>query len=132
MNNLLPEGASVRAFPISNWTELDVWKYIRRENLDVGPLYFAAERPTIEVNGSLLMADDERLTNYYQQEPVMRRIRFRTLGCYPLTAAEESDTTTVDDIITELETTNRSERAGRLIDGEGASSMEAKKLEGYF
>jgi len=132
VNNLLPEGASVRAFPISNWTELDVWKYIRRENLDVVPLYFASERPTIDVNGSLLMVDDERLTDHYKQEPVMRRIRFRTLGCYPLTAAEESDTTTVDEIITELETTNRSERAGRLIDGEGASSMEAKKLEGYF
>ena len=132
VNNLLPEGSTMRAFPISNWTELDVWKYIRREELAVVPLYFASERPTIEVNGSILMADDPRLTDEYQQTPTMRTIRFRTLGCYPLTAGEESQTKTLDELILELETTNRSERAGRLIDGEGQSSMEAKKLEGYF
>lgn len=132
VNNLLPEGSTMRAFPISNWTELDVWKYIRREELAVVPLYFASERPTIEVNGSILMVDDNRLTDEYDQTPVMRKIRFRTLGCYPLTAAEESNTNSLDELINELETTNRSERAGRLIDGEGQSSMEAKKLEGYF
>lgn len=132
VNNLLPEGATMRAFPISNWTEMDIWRYIQRENLEIVPLYFAQERPTIEVNGSLLMVDDERITEFHQQEPVMRRIRFRTLGCYTLTAAEESTTDSVEAIIEELATTNRSERAGRLIDGEGASSMEAKKLEGYF
>ena len=132
VNNLLPDGATMRAFPISNWTEMDVWKYIRREKLDVVPLYFSAPRPTVEVNGSLLMVDDQRILDALGQEPVVRNVRFRTLGCYPLTAGEESMTATVDDIINELETTKRSERAGRLIDGEGASSMEAKKVEGYF
>ncbi len=132
VNNLLPEGATMRAFPISNWTELDVWKYIRRESLDIVPLYFAQPRQTIEVNGSLLMVDDQRILDATGLTPVTRSVRFRTLGCYPLTAGEESTTSTVDDIIHELETTKKSERAGRLIDGEGASSMEAKKTEGYF
>ena len=132
VNNLLPPGNTMRAFPISNWTELDVWRYIRRESLPVVPLYFAKKRPTVEINGALIMVDDERIISATGLKPQTRSIRFRTLGCYPLTAAEESTTANIDGIISDLEKTRMSERAGRLIDGHGSSSMEAKKLEGYF
>lgn len=131
VNSSLTAGQTMRAFPISNWTEIDVWRYIERENLEVVPLYFTAERPTIERDGQLLVMDDDR----YPVDPDevrMRRVRFRTLGCYPLTAAEASEASTAAEIIVELEANRRSERAGRLIDGTGSSSMEAKKLEGYF
>ena len=131
VNTTLTSGQTMRAFPLSNWTELDVWRYIRREQLGVVGLYFTAPRPTVVRNGQLIVVDDER----YPIEPgevQQRRVRFRTLGCYPLTAAELSEATTVDEIITELEGSRRSERAGRLIDGAGSSSMEAKKVEGYF
>jgi sulfate adenylyltransferase subunit 2 len=122
----------MRAFPISNWTELDVWKYIRREKLDVVPLYFSKERPTIERNGQLIMIDDDRYPLEPGEEIVNRRIRFRTLGCYPLTAADTGEAASVDEIIDELTRSTTSERSGRLIDGKGASSMERKKHEGYF
>jgi sulfate adenylyltransferase subunit 2 len=132
VNSTLKPGQTMRAFPISNWTELDVWKYIRREKLDVVPLYFTEERPTIERNGQLIMVDDDRYPLEPGETPVMRRIRFRTLGCYPLTAADESEATSLDQIIEELSRSTTSERSGRLIDGKGASSMERKKNEGYF
>ncbi len=131
VNSSLTPGQTLRAFPLSNWTELDVWRYIHREGLDVVPLYFTAERPTVERLGQLIVIDDDR----YPVEPgevVPRRVRFRTLGCYPLTAGDESEAATVADIVAELESNRRSERAGRLIDGSGSSSMEAKKVEGYF
>jgi sulfate adenylyltransferase subunit 2 len=132
VNSTLKPGQTMRAFPISNWTELDVWKYIRREKLDVVPLYFSAERPTIERGGQLIMIDDDRYPLEPGETPVMRRIRFRTLGCYPLTAADEGEASSLDEIIDELSRSKTSERAGRLIDGKGASSMERKKHEGYF
>ena len=132
VNNLLPSENTMRAYPISNWTELDVWRYIKREKLPIVQLYFAQPRPTVELNGSLLMVDDDRILSQVNEAPVMRSIRFRTLGCYPLTAGEESKTADIDGIIQDLETSKISERAGRLIDGHGSSSMEAKKLEGYF
>lgn len=131
VNSSLTSGQTMRCFPLSNWTELDVWRYVAREELDVVPLYFTAERPTVERNGQLIVVDDDR----YPVEPgeiVRRRVRFRTLGCYPLTAGDESEATSVADIVSELESNRRSERAGRLIDGSGSSSMEAKKVEGYF
>ena len=118
---------------MSNWTELDVWQYIRQEKIDIVPLYFAAERPVVERNGSLLMVDDDRLPLEPGETPQLKRIRFRTLGCYPLTAAVMSNATTVDDIINELVETRHSERQGRLIDNSDSnSSMEMKKREGYF
>lgn len=132
VNSTLKPGQTMRAFPISNWTELDVWKYIRREKLDVVPLYFTDARPTIERNGQLIMVDDDRYPLEAGETPVMRRVRFRTLGCYPLTAADESEATSLDQIIDELSRSTTSERSGRLIDGKGASSMERKKNEGYF
>jgi len=132
VNAELVEGQTMRSFPLSNWTELDVWRYIRRENLPVVPLYFAAERPTVVREGQLIVVDDDRLPIEPGETPVMRRVRFRSLGCYPLTAAQESDATSVDDIIAEMEASNVSERAGRMIDGDGGASMEAKKVEGYF
>lgn len=131
-NTRLSEGQTMRVFPLSNWTELDVWNYTRRENLPVVPLYFAASRPVVERNGSLIMVDDERLPLEPGEVPQQRVIRFRSLGCYPLCAAVESPAASVDDLIDELITTRLSERAGRLIDGEKSASMEAKKMEGYF
>ena len=131
-NTRLTEGQTMRVFPLSNWTELDVWQYTRRENIPVVPLYFAAPRPVVERNGSLIMVDDDRYPLLEGETPEMRVIRFRSLGCYPLCAAVESPVTTVDDLIDELITTRLSERAGRLIDGEKSASMEAKKMEGYF
>jgi sulfate adenylyltransferase subunit 2 len=131
-NTRLTEGQTMRVFPLSNWTELDVWQYTRRENIPVVPLYFAAPRPVVERNGSLIMVDDERYPLHPGETPETRVIRFRSLGCYPLCAAVESPVTSVDDLIDELVTTRLSERAGRLIDGEKSASMEAKKMEGYF
>jgi len=125
-------GESFRVFPLSNWTELDVWRYIARESIPVVPLYFAADRPVVERDGQLIMRDDERLTLKPGEQPHLRRIRFRTLGCYPLTAGVESAATTVDGIIDELEQARTSERCGRLIDFDQAGSMEKKKQEGYF
>jgi sulfate adenylyltransferase subunit 2 len=131
-NTRLTEGQTMRVFPLSNWTELDVWEYTRREHIPVVPLYFAEQRPVVERHGSLIMVDDERYPLNQGERPEMRLIRFRSLGCYPLCAAAESPVTNIDDLIDELVTTRLSERAGRLIDGEKSASMEAKKMEGYF
>lgn len=125
-------GDSVRVFPLSNWTELDVWRYIRREGIPLVSLYFAAERPVVERDGALIMVDDARLPLREGETPQSRRIRFRTLGCYPLTGAIESDAADLDAVIAEMETSGQSERAGRLIDQSEGDSMEKKKREGYF
>src|SRR6266545_2497661 len=126
-NTELAEGQSMRVFPLSNWTELDVWQYIRREQIPVVPLYFAALRPVVDRNGSLIMVDDERFPLRANEFPDSRTVRFRTLGCYPLSAAIESKAANVDELIDEMRRDRRSERAGRLIDGEGGTSMESKK-----
>jgi sulfate adenylyltransferase subunit 2 len=131
-NTQLADGQSMRVFPLSNWTEMDVWRYIRRESIPVVPLYFAAPRPVVERAGSLIMVDDRRFPLCPGEQPQARRVRFRTLGCYPLTAAVESKAENLDAIIDEMRVDRRSERAGRLIDGEGGTSMESKKSEGYF
>ena len=131
-NTSLAEGQSMRVFPLSNWTELDVWRYIRREEIPIPGLYYSKERPVIERDGALIMVDDERFPLREGETIEMRSVRFRTLGCYPLTGAVESFADNIDDLITEMETSRISERAGRLIDGEGGGSMEAKKAEGYF
>ena len=125
-------GESIRVFPLSNWTELDVWQYILRENIEIVPLYFAAPRPTIERDGLLLMVDDERFRLKAGEKPVTRSIRFRTLGCYPLTGAIESEARTLPQVIQEMLLTTTSERQGRAIDHEPSASMEKKKQEGYF
>jgi sulfate adenylyltransferase subunit 2 len=126
------KGESVRVFPLSNWTELDVWQYILREKIEIVPLYFAADRPVVDRDGLIMMVDDERLPLNGEQ-PQMRRIRFRTLGCYPLTGAMESAASTVEEIVAEMLVTTTSERQGRAIDRDaGAASMEKKKQEGYF
>ena len=125
-------GESFRVFPLSNWTELDVWRYIARESIPVVPLYFSAERPVVERGGQLIMLDDERLELEPGEQLQQRRIRFRTLGCYPLTAGVESAASSVAEIIAELENVCTSERCGRLIDFDQAGSMEKKKQEGYF
>lgn len=132
VNPALVGGQTMRAFPLSNWTELDVWRYIEREKLDVVPLYFTAERPTVLRQSKPVVVDDDRFIFEPGEKPQLRRVRFRTLGCYPLSAGEESEALSVTDIIAELEVATTSERAGRLIDGVGASSMERKKTEGYF
>ncbi|MBL8884431.1 MAG: sulfate adenylyltransferase subunit CysD [Hyphomicrobium sp.] len=132
LNGRLGTGETVRVFPMSNWTEKDVWRYILREKLDVVPLYLAKERPTIERNGQLLMQDDERLQPKEGEKVVMRKIRFRTLGCYPLTAAIESDADTIESVVAETINAQTSERVGRLIDHDQAGAMERKKQEGYF
>jgi len=126
------KGESVRVFPLSNWTELDVWQYILREKIEIVPLYFAAERPVVERDGLILMVDDDRIPLNGEQ-PQMRRVRFRTLGCYPLTGAVESKAESVEEIVAEMLVTTTSERQGRAIDRDaGAASMEKKKQEGYF
>ena len=125
-------GESVRVFPLSNWTELDVWHYIRRERIPLVSLYFAAERPVVERDGAWIMVDDDRFELQPGETPHMRRVRFRTLGCYPLTGAIESDAADLDAVIAEMETSGQSERAGRLIDQAEGDSMEKKKREGYF
>ena len=125
-------GESIRAFPLSNWTELDVWHYIRRERIPVVPLYFAAERPVVERDGALIMVDDDRMPLGAGEAPQKRTIRFRTLGCYPLTGAVESTAASLDQVIEELVRATTSERQGRVIDHDAAASMEKKKQEGYF
>jgi sulfate adenylyltransferase subunit 2 len=126
------KGESIRVFPLSNWTELDIWQYIHLENIPVVPLYFAALRPTVQRDGLLLMVDDERFRLEPGERPVMRSIRFRTLGCYPLTGAVESTAVTLPQVIQEMLLTTTSERQGRAIDHDQAASMEKKKQEGYF
>ncbi|MBW6524591.1 sulfate adenylyltransferase subunit CysD [Sphingomonas sp. RHCKR47] len=127
------KGESIRVFPISNWTELDIWQYIAAEDIPIVPLYFAAPRPTVERNGTLLMVDDDRFRFLPGETPVTRSIRFRTLGCYPLTGAVESEAATLPDVIREMLLTTTSERQGRAIDRDaGDASMEKKKQEGYF
>jgi sulfate adenylyltransferase subunit 2 len=125
-------GETVRVFPLSNWTELDVWQYIRAERIEIVPLYFAKQRPVVERDGMLLMVDDERLPLQPNEVPRMQSVRFRTLGCYPLTGAVVSQAQTIDAIIDELAGSRMSERQGRAIDRDTAASMEKKKLEGYF
>jgi sulfate adenylyltransferase subunit 2 len=126
------KGESMRVFPLSNWTELDVWQYIMREGIEIVPLYFAAERPTVERDGLILMVDDERFP-LGDDKPEMRKVRFRTLGCYPLSGAVLSDAETVEGIVAEMLLTKTSERQGRIIDKDaGSASMEKKKQEGYF
>jgi sulfate adenylyltransferase subunit 2 len=126
------KGESIRVFPLSNWTELDVWQYIYRENIPIVPLYFARERPVVERDGTLIMVDDERLPLLNGEKPALRKVRFRTLGCYPLTGAIESDAGTLPAIIEEMLRTRLSERQGRVIDYDASASMEKKKVEGYF
>ncbi|MDZ5648396.1 sulfate adenylyltransferase subunit CysD [Nitrospirillum sp. BR 11828] len=126
------KGESIRVFPLSNWTELDIWEYIYLENIPIVPLYFAAERPVVERDGALIMVDDDRLPLKPGEVPEMRRVRFRTLGCYPLTGAIDSDADTLPAIIREMLLARTSERQGRVIDRDGGASMEQKKQEGYF
>jgi len=131
-NTRVRKGESLRAFPLSNWTELDVWEYILQEEIPVVPLYFAKERPIVERDGMLVMVDDDRLPLLPAEKPVMRSVRFRTLGCYPLTGAIESTASTLPEIIQEMSCSRTSERQGRLIDRDVIGSMEKKKQEGYF
>jgi len=131
-NGRIDRGESIRAFPLSNWTELDVWRYVEQESIPVVPLYFAAERPVVVRDGNLIMVDDERMRLLPGERTVPKRVRFRTLGCYPLSGAIESDATSVRAIIREMEDSRVSERQGRLIDHDEEGSMETKKREGYF
>ncbi len=131
-NTRVKPGESIRVFPISNWTELDIWQYILMENIPIVPLYFAARRPVVERGGQLIMVDDERLPLQPGEVPQIKSVRFRTLGCYPLTAAVESEADTLEDIVAEMLTARTSERSGRLIDHDEQGSMEKKKREGYF
>lgn len=131
-NSRIHKGESIRVFPLSNWTELDVWLYIYKENIPTIPLYFAKERPIVERDGNLIMVDDDRLPLEPGETPEMRMVRFRTLGCYPLTGAVESQATTLTEIIEEMLLNKSSERQGRVIDYDEAGSMEEKKREGYF
>jgi sulfate adenylyltransferase subunit 2 len=125
-------GETLRVFPLSNWTELDIWQYIHAENIPIVPLYLAAERPVVERDGALIMVDDERMRLKPGETPQMRKVRFRTLGCYPLTGAVESDADTLPEIIREMLLATTSERQGRVIDHDQSASMEKKKREGYF
>jgi len=125
-------GETLRVFPLSNWTELDVWEYVAQESIPVVPLYFAADRPVVERQGALIVVDDERMRLETGEAPQLRRVRFRTLGCYPLTGAVPSDATTLAELIAELRRSRVSERQGRVIDHDAAASMERKKQEGYF
>ncbi len=131
-NGKINKGESIRVFPLSNWTELDIWQYIYLEGIPIVPLYFAKERPVVERDGMLILVDDERMPLNSGETPQMLKVRFRTLGCYPLTGAVESDATTLPEIIQEMLLTKTSERQGRLIDHDQAGSMEEKKKEGYF
>jgi len=131
-NTTLAPGQTMRVFPLSNWTELDVWEYIRREDIQIPALYFAKERPVVERDGVLIAVDDDRLPLQAGERPQLRSVRFRTLGCYPLSGAVESEAADIDTLIAEMRESKLSERSGRLIDGEGGGSMEAKKAEGYF
>ncbi len=131
-NTRIAPGESIRVFPLSNWTELDIWGYILAENIPIVPLYLSAERPVVTRSGQLIMADDARMRLLPGEVPQKKRVRFRTLGCYPLTAAVESDAATVEDIVAEMLLATTSERQGRLIDHDESGSMEKKKREGYF
>jgi sulfate adenylyltransferase subunit 2 len=131
-NTRIREGESMRVFPLSNWTELDVWEYVRAEGIPVVPLYFSKVRPVVERSGALIMVDDDRLPMNPGERPRMMQVRFRTLGCYPLTGAIPSQAETLDDIIAEMRSATTSERQGRLIDVDETASMEKKKREGYF
>lgn len=131
-NSEVEKGESIRVFPLSNWTELDIWQYIYRENIPIVPLYLSKERPVVERDGNLIMVDDERMPLEPGEKPVMKKVRFRTLGCYPLTGAVESEADTLPDVIREMLLTKTSERQGRVIDHDSAGSMEKKKQEGYF
>ncbi|MBV8734091.1 MAG: sulfate adenylyltransferase subunit CysD, partial [Solirubrobacterales bacterium] len=126
------KGESIRVFPLSNWTELDVWQYIYLEQIPIVPLYFAKERPIVERDGALIMVDDDRMPLEPGEKPRMRKVRFRTLGCYPLTGAVESDADTLEAIVSEMVQARTSERQGRVIDHDQDASMEKKKQEGYF
>ena len=131
-NAKIHKGESIRVFPLSNWTELDIWQYIRLENIPIVPLYFAKERPVVNIDGNLIMADDDRLPEEYRDRIEMKKVRFRTLGCWPLTGAVESDVDTIEKIVEEMMTTTKSERTTRVIDFDQDASMEQKKREGYF
>ena len=131
-NTKINKGESIRIFPISNWTEKDIWQYIKRENIDIVPLYFAAPRPVVVRDGNIIMVDDERLPLREGEKPEIKSVRFRTLGCYPLTGGIESTATTLDEIIDETLSAVSSERTSRVIDNEAAGSMERRKREGYF
>ena len=126
------KGESLRVFPLSNWTELDIWQYIYQQNIAIVPLYFAAPRPVVQRDGALIMVDDERMPLKAGETPQMKNVRFRTLGCYPLTGAVESTADTLPAVIQEMLLTTSSERQGRVIDHDSAASMEKKKQEGYF
>ncbi|HHQ4534938.1 TPA: sulfate adenylyltransferase subunit CysD [Aeromonas veronii] len=131
-NTRVNSGESIRVFPLSNWTEQDIWQYIYREKIEIVPLYYAVPRPVVERSGTLIMVDDERMRLLPNESPTLKKVRFRTLGCYPLTGAIESDADTLPDIIAEMMQARTSERQGRLIDSDQSASMEKKKMEGYF
>ncbi|WP_062263557.1 sulfate adenylyltransferase subunit CysD [Endozoicomonas arenosclerae] len=131
-NSEVEKGESIRVFPLSNWTELDIWQYIYQENIPIVPLYLSKERPVVERDGNLIMVDDERMPLEPGEQPMMKMVRFRTLGCYPLTGAVESEADTLPDVIQEMLLTKTSERQGRVIDHDSSGSMEKKKQEGYF
>ncbi|MDD4193184.1 MAG: sulfate adenylyltransferase subunit CysD [Mangrovibacterium sp.] len=131
-NARVHKGESIRVFPISNWTELDIWQYIRLENIPIVPLYFAKEHPIVEIDGNLIMVDDDRMPKELAAKAKMRKVRFRTLGCYPLTGAIDSDADTIEEIVQEMMTVTVSERTTRVIDFDQEGSMEQKKREGYF
>ncbi len=131
-NTRINKGESMRVFPISNWTEKDIWQYIRRENIEIVPLYFAAERPVIYRDGNIIMVDDDRMRLLSGETPELKKVRFRTLGCYPLTGGVESEADTLDKVIDETLASVTSERTSRVIDNEAAGSMERRKREGYF
>ncbi|GGI98596.1 sulfate adenylyltransferase subunit 2 [Shewanella hanedai] len=131
-NGKVNKGESIRVFPLSNWTELDIWQYIYLEGIEIVPLYLAKERPVVERDGALIMVDDARLPLHEGEVPMMKSVRFRTLGCYPLTGAVESEAATLPEIIQEMLLTKTSERQGRVIDHDSSGSMEKKKMEGYF
>lgn len=131
-NTRVHKGESIRVFPISNWTELDVWQYIRLENIPIVPLYYAKERPVVDIDGSLILVDDDRMPPELAARAELKKVRFRTLGCYPLTGAVESDADTIEKIVEEMMTVTKSERTTRVIDFDQDASMEQKKREGYF
>ncbi len=131
-NTKVRKGESIRVFPLSNWTELDIWEYIRQERIPIVPLYYAKERPVVNMDGNLILTDDDRMPEELRRKAEMKMVRFRTLGCYPLTGAVESSATTIEDIVLEMMATTKSERTTRVIDYDQDASMEQKKREGYF
>jgi len=131
-NTRIHKGESIRVFPLSNWTELDIWQYIRKENIPIVPLYFAKERPVVNIDGNLIMVDDDRMPEHYRKQQEMKSVRFRTLGCYPLTGAIESRADSIEKIVEEVMLVCKSERTTRVIDFDQEGSMEQKKIEGYF